>query len=396
MKPSDDFAKLLTVYEDALLDDVIPWWMEHGIDWEMGGVTEAIAEDGQVYSYDKPIWSLGRALFVWSKLYNDIGKRDEWLDVANRMCEFLLPIGRKSGWVWPGKVHRDGSVMDPSRAIYADGFAMMGLTEYAQATGDEDAMAGAVATYETVRERMRTPGVHLAVPEAVADVAKTHGISMISASVFHELGILLDDAEILKAGHDHAAMILDEYLKPEERILHEYLALDGSLLQRPPGQEIIAGHAIESMWFLMNIFEDRHEKWRIAQCVEAVKWHLEACWDEECGGMFLFLDAEDGKLKQREGQSKIMWPHTEALVALLLGYELTGEKWCLEWYDRVHEWTWAHFPVAEYGEWHRGVARDGSFPWGVTGEGKMPRKEPFHLPRALITCVTILQRLAGR
>ncbi len=394
VKPSDDMGKLLEFYESALLDDVVPWWIEHGIDWEQGGVTEIIAEDGTVASYDKSVWSLGRALFVWSRLYNLIGRRHEWLDIANRIFEFVLPIGLENDWIWPSAVHRDGSVKAPTTNIYADGFAIMGLTEYAKATGDEQAIAAALATYETVQERMGVLGTHLAVPESIAQIGKSHGISMIFSSVYHELGKLLDDAEILAAGHQHAVQILDQFLRTDEKIMREYIALDGSLLDTPEGRETIAGHTIESMWFLIRIFRDRREKARIAQCIEAIKWHLEACWDQEYGGMLLFLDTINGSLVQREGQHKTMWPHGEALVALLLAYEECGEQWCLDWYDRVHEWSWKHFPVPEHGEWHAQVARDGSHPWGVGGPGKMPRKEPFHLPRALIMCVDVLQRLA--
>ena len=91
-----------------------------------------------------------------------------------------------------------------------------------------------------------------------------------------------------------------------------------------------------------------------------------------------------------------MWPHTEALYALLLCHEVTAEPWCLQWYDRLHAWAWAHFPNREHGEWHRQVERDGSFPWGVEGPGPRPRKEPFHLPRMLILTTELLRRLAAR
>ncbi len=395
VRPSDDMEQLLQLYESALLDDVIPWWMEHGIDWEQGGVTETIAEDGTIASYDKSIWSLGRALFVWSRLYNLIGRRWEWLDVANRICEFMLPIGLENGWVWPGSVHRDGTLKNPSNAVYADGFAIMGLTEYAQATGDKRATEAARATYETLPKRMEALGTHLATPESIAQIGKCHGISMIFSTVFHELGKLLDDAEILQAGHDHAVLIQDQFLKPERKLVLEYTALDGSELDPPEGRFAIPGHAIESMWFGIHIFRDRYEKNRIATAAEAIKWHVEAAWDPEYGGLFHAIDADGDTDRVSPDGLKIMWPHTEALYALLLAYEASGEQWCLDWYDRVHEWSWQHFPVSEHGEWHRQVARDGSHPWGVDGPYEKPRKEPFHLPRALIMCVDVLRRLAG-
>ncbi len=49
---------------------------------------------------------------------------------------------------------------------------------------------------------------------------------------------------------------------------------------------------------------------------------------------------------------KVWWPHVEALYGTLLAHHLTGEPWCLEWYQKVADWTWAHFPSAGV----RGVA----------------------------------------
>lgn len=392
---SIEFSSLLQQYETELLGNVIPWWMKHGIDWENGGVTETIHEDGRVAAYDKSVWSLGRALFVWSRLYNLIGRRHEWLDVADRIFEFMLPIGRDNDWVWPGRVDREGNLLKPSTGVYADGFAIMGLTEYALATGNPQAVEAALATYESTQARMAELGPHLATPEPIADRAKCHGISMIFSTVLHELGKLVDDADILQAGHEHAVLIQDLFLKPDRRMVLEYTALDGSELDAPEGRVLIPGHAIESMWFGIHIFRDRDEPERVARAVEAIKWHMELSWDYRYGGMHHMLDAYGENTDEMLNRSKIMWPHTEALYALLLAYEASGQQWCLDWYERVHDWSWKYLPVPEHGEWHRQVACDGSpLPDPPRADGR-PRKEPFHLPRALIMCVDVLQRLAA-
>ncbi|MGI9071817.1 MAG: AGE family epimerase/isomerase [Bryobacteraceae bacterium] len=47
------------------------------------------------------------------------------------------------------------------------------------------------------------------------------------------------------------------------------------------------------------------------------------------------MDAEGREPFVRNWDKKAWWPHTEALYALVLSYQLTGEQWCLEWYDKV-------------------------------------------------------------
>jgi hypothetical protein len=72
--------------------------------------------------------------------------------------------------------------------------------------------------------------------------------------------------------------------------------------------------------------------------------------------------------------------HVEALVALAMGYSLTGRAGCLDWFRRVHDYTWAHFPDPQYGEWFGYLNRRGEVLLPLKG-GKW--KGCFHVPRGL-------------
>ncbi|MBU6409793.1 MAG: AGE family epimerase/isomerase, partial [Verrucomicrobia bacterium] len=80
--------------------------------------------------------------------------------------------------------------------------------------------------------------------------------------------------------------------------------------------------------------------------------------------------------------------HTEALYALLLAHEVTGERWCEAWFDRVYEWAFRHFPMPDVGEWRQRLDRAGKPTRQVVA---LPVKDPFHLPRALILSLELLQ-----
>ncbi|HCU37587.1 MAG TPA: hypothetical protein DGT21_19790 [Armatimonadetes bacterium] len=395
MRPSDDFSALKDFFLKELLDNSIPWWMEHAIDRDNGGVCTFIEDDGTVLSTDKYMWSQLRALYTWSALCNRIEPRAEWLDVASSIYEFVQRAERGPGGEWAYVVDKDGRIIEGANSIYSDGFAIMGMTEYARATGNQQAVDTALQTYESVVERLERPGSYGTEPYVIPEGGKAHGISMIFSTVYHALGAYATDVEILRAGHEHAEMILDIYRRPERKLLPEYAALDGSELDAPEGKMVIPGHVIESMWFGLHIWRDRGEPDRISQALECLRWHLEAGWDEECGGIFSSILTE-GQDPKRVEANKLMWPQTEALYALLLAYEMSGEQWCLDWYDRVHEWAWTHLPVPEYGEWHRQVARDGSALPDPPTPGNHPRKEPFHLPRSLMMCIDVLRRLTGK
>ena len=56
----------------------------------------------------------------------------------------------------------------------------------------------------------------------------------------------------------------------------------------------------------------------------------------------------------------------------------------------MHNYAFGHFPVAEHGEWTQKLDRRGR---KLTEVVALPVKDPFHLPRALILCADVLQRL---
>ncbi|NLS80024.1 MAG: AGE family epimerase/isomerase [Chloroflexi bacterium] len=391
MKVHARFADLLAIYRAELLERVVPFWMEHSIDRRNGGFLSCVSDAGEVLSEDKYMWSQLRAIYTFSKLYNRIERRQEWLDVAWNTYVFVKRCGRDEQGRWVYAVDKDGRVLQGATSIYADGFAIYGLTELARATGDREVLDLALETYRGAQRQLAQPGSYGTAPYTLPQGIKAHGVSMIFSSVFGELGELTGDPEIVAASLHHAREVMDVYRRPERRLLFEFASLDGQLVDSPQGRSIVPGHAIESMWFMMHVFRRLGDQARIRQAAETIRWHLERGWDREHGGILLGLDAEGGEPWWQFADTKLWWPHTEALYALLLAYEQTREDWCLEWYEQVHDYAFTHFPVPTHGEWTQKLDRYGK---PLTQTVALPVKDPFHLPRALIHCIDVLERLA--
>lgn len=49
-------------YRSLLLDGIVPFWLDRGIDWEHGGVLSCMTDDGTPISGDKYIWSPLRSI----------------------------------------------------------------------------------------------------------------------------------------------------------------------------------------------------------------------------------------------------------------------------------------------------------------------------------------------
>ncbi len=150
-----DFSSLLTQYRAELLDRTIPFWLKYGIDWQNGGVCTCIADDGKVLSGDKYAWSQLRAVWTFSALYNKIERKQEYLDVATHIFNFIKHYGHNSKGEWYFCLDQNGKpLFDSATSIYCDGFAIYGFTEFARATGNQEAIDLARQAYANVMQRL--------------------------------------------------------------------------------------------------------------------------------------------------------------------------------------------------------------------------------------------------
>ena len=182
-----DIENLYRQYRGLLLDDVVPFWFRHGIDWEHGGVLSCIRDDGSLVSGDKFIWSQARSVWTFSALYNRIEKRPEFLRAAENSIRFLLANGRDQDGRWVYHTTREGGVIEGPTSIYTDCFVVYGFSEYYRATKDERLLSIALETFDRVRRRVDEPDFNETAPYPLPFGWKNHGIPMILSDVANEL-----------------------------------------------------------------------------------------------------------------------------------------------------------------------------------------------------------------
>jgi len=380
-------SDLLQQYRRLLFDDIVPFWWKHGVDHELGGVLSSMHEDGSPVSSDKYIWSQARFAWVCSALYNRIEARPEFLETARKTVAFLLTHGRGDDGKWVYRTTREGRTVEGPISIYADCFAVYGLSEYYRATKDEHALAVALDTYRQIQSRVDDPAFSDTAPYRLPAGRRPHAIPMMLTEVSNELAITTGDTTIEQAAERAAMQVLDCFVRREWQVLIEFVDWNYRPLPDNEGTAVMPGHAIESMWFILHWARRVKNEEAIARAVEVIRWHLEKGWDPQYGGIFLGIDALGGEPYIANAEKKLWWPHTEALYALLLAHHLTGESWCWEWYERVHEWSFQHFGATGYGEWRQRLNRAGK---PIEDLIALPVKDPFHLPRAVILILQLL------
>jgi N-acylglucosamine 2-epimerase len=151
--------ELTAQYRHALLDDIIPFWLKHGLDHEYGGFLHWLDRDGSVYGSDKNIWVQCRSgVWIFARLYNTVERRQEWLDAAASAMDFVT----RYAFDWDGRMYftvtRDGRPLRKRRYLFAESFGVIACAEYFKATGDESYLQRAVEIYRLMLSYHRTPG----------------------------------------------------------------------------------------------------------------------------------------------------------------------------------------------------------------------------------------------
>lgn len=386
-----DFRQLAVQYKTALLEDVLPFWEQHSIDWECGGYFTCLDREGNVYDTDKFIWLQNRQVWTFSMLYNRLEKRDEWLQIAKHGADFLAQHGRAPDGNWYFALDRQGHPLVQPYNIFSDCFAAMAFSQYALASGDEQARAIALQAYENVLRRKDNPKGQYSKAVPGARPLKALAIPMILANLTLELDWMLPADRLDQVIDLTLHEVIGDFCDGECGLMFENVAPNGSHVNCFEGRLITPGHGIEAMWFVMDIARRRDDQALIDKAVDIVLNILDFGWDNEYGGLYYFMDAEGHPPQQLEWDQKLWWVHQETLIALAMGYRLTKREACWQWYERVHEYAWPHFADPDYGEWFGYLNRRGEVILNLKG-GKW--KGCFHTPRAMYLCWQQFEQLS--
>lgn len=391
---SDGRAELASFYHGTLLGDVIPFWLRHGMDREHGGIITSLDRDGTVADTDKSVWFQGRAGWMFATLYNTVESRAEWLEAARSCVEFIRRhCFGPDGKMW-FSVTREGRPLRMRRYVYSESFAAIAFAAHAKAGSDSRAAEDAVKTFATYLRYSFEPGVMTPKFEPTRP-AKSIGAHMIGIATAQELRANLGDVRV--AGRTctewidrSIAEIERDFMKPEHAALMELVAPDGGVIDHFDGRTLNPGHAIEAAWFIAHEGKLRGDQRLVRIGCTILDWMWARGWDEECGGIYYFRDLRGLPVQEYWHDMKFWWPHNEAIIATLLAWTLTGDAKYARWHRMAHDWSFAHFPDPEHGEWYGYLHRDGSVSSRLKG-GMW--KGPFHLPRMLWYCWQTLAAL---
>ena len=139
--------------QDVLENNILRFWLDKMQDRERGGFYGRIDGHMQLHpEAEKGAILNARILWSFSAAYRVLHK-PEYLEAAKRAKDYILAhfIDEEFGGVY-WSVDCEGRPLDTKKQFYAIGFAIYGLSEYARATEDKEALDYALQLFDCIEE----------------------------------------------------------------------------------------------------------------------------------------------------------------------------------------------------------------------------------------------------
>ena len=380
---------LRETYRDGLLNDTLPFWLNHSVDKEHGGFITSLDRDGSIVDTDKGVWQQGRFTWLLAELYNNVEQRPEWLEMALHGIRFIDDhcFDESDGRMW-FHLAREGTPIRKRRYAFSESFAAIAYGELAKATGRSEFAEKAKATFQQFIEHNLDPQ---GVEPKFTDARPGRGIGfpMITINTAQELRESINLERADKWIDRSIDTIRKFHIKEDIECVVETVGVNGELLDHFDGRTLNPGHAIEGAWFIMAEGKHRNDHSLIQLGCQMLDWMWQRGWDNEHGGMLYFTSVDENPVQEYWHDMKFWWPHNETIIATLMAFHLTGDPKYKDWHRQVHDWAYKHFADAEDGEWFGYLRRDGTI--SNTLKGNL-WKGPFHLPRMQLMCWQLLEK----
>ncbi len=396
---NNKITTLRTEVEHELTTGILPFWMEKMADNVQGGFYGRIDGDDKLHA-DAPKGAILNARILWtfSAAYRLL-RKPEYLETATRAKRYIIDKFYDNdfgGVYW--SLTADGKPLDTKKQVYAQGFAIYGLSEYARATGDREALDYAVKLFETVEkysfDRDRNGYIEAFTREwkPIEDMRLSDKDENTSKTMNTHLHILEPYANLYRVWKDERLErqlrnMLDLFTGKilNKKTYHLDLFFDN--YWRTDGNIISYGHDIEASWLIHEAALVLGDETLLKQ-IEPVIVNIARAADEGLnpdGSMiyerFVAEDHTDCELH--------WWVQAENVVGHVNLYQHFGDETALD--TAMKCWRFIKDKIIDHanGEWH----------WSLMPDGTVNRRDdkagfwkcPYHNGRM---CMEIIERFA--
>jgi len=398
----------------VLEDNILSFWLNKMQDQEHGGFYGQMKGDGTlVPTANKGGILNARILWSFSAAYRVLGKA-EYLEAATRAKDYILNhfIDKEYGGIY-WELDYLGNPVDTKKQFYAIGFAIYGLSEYARATGDAEALKYAIQLFHTIEEHSldkqyngyieactrdwgviadmrlsdldenypKSQNTHLHIIEPYANLYRT----FCELEAKGTLPAFVDSdtkASVKAALRNLIDIFCDKILNPETHHLDLFFDMDW---KRGAGQLESYGHDIECSWLMHEaalVLGDKDVLAKVEPIVQLVAKASEKGLNAD-GSITHEANVDTGYVDA----DRHWWVQAENVVGWVNIYQHFGDASALQKAEKCWQYIKDNLIDHELGEWY----------WSRDPEGNINKKDdhagfwkcPYHNSRM---CLEIIER----
>lgn len=384
---------------DVLLElegDILPYWAGRMVDPRGGFYGRIDGDDNLVADAPKGAILNARILWTFAAAYRLL-RNPRYLEIAERAKREIIDrfYDKEYGGVY-WSLDADGRPLDTKKQFYALGFAIYGLSEFARATGDAEALDYAIRLFRDIETHSLDP-VNGGYIEAMTrdwqpisdmrlsdkdlNATKTMNTHLHIIEPYTNLLRVWRDPALLDATERLLNLFLDRIINPANRC-HLGLFFDDNWNCIDRGA-ISYGHDIEASWLLLETAQVLGNPELLERTLKITARVAEAAFEGRCvDGSMIYERHPDG----RYDNDKHWWVQAENVVGQLYLYRFHNRP---EMLARANQ-SWQYIKnnlIDPKGEWH----------WSIT-DGRPNRRDdkagfwkcPYHNARMCLELITQL------
>lgn len=349
---------------------ILPFWMQNVVDKKNGGFNGQVLNDNTV-TEDAPrsIILYSRILWTFSASHR-ISQKNSYRSVAERAYNYIMNYFWDEvygGVYW--MVDNNGKAIEQKKHVYAQAFAIYGLSEFYRATSTSTALNRAIDLYHLLKKysfqsdgtgyheaftrhwtplndvrlsdkddaQQRSMNTHLHLFEAFTNLYRTQQ----NEDLKNDLTALIQlfFGPIYNKDTNHFYTFFDEKWNPTTDI-YSY------------------GHDIEAAWLLLDASrvlknnELIEKSYELTLSLADVTLHEGV--DPEVGGLF-----HNGCSGKAVDSDKHWWAQAEAIVGFIYAYNVSNNEKHLHAAVNIWKFVKKYLIDQRYGEWYFRVDRNG-------------------------------------
>jgi mannobiose 2-epimerase len=393
----NELKKLKAEVKEELVSNILPFWMEKMTDSGDGGFYGRMDGSGRIYdNADKGCVLNSRILWTFSSAFRVL-KNTDYLKTAERSKDFLLDnfFDKEYGGVFWLLDHK-GKMKDGKKQIYAQAFAIYGLTEYYRATNERKSLDKAIELFSLIEKysydeqfdgyfeafskewgalddlrlsskdanEKKTMNTHLHVLEAYTNLYRIWKDDLLKKRLEKLIGVFTD--RIVNNQTFNLNMFFDEEWNDKTEL-------------------VSYGHNIESAWLIneaAEVLDDEAVSGKVKEvCLKIAEASKKGIMDD--GSMIYEKFFKSGHLDT----DRHWWVQAETVVGFLNAYTLSWKKEYLDLCLAAWKFISDHLVDRQNGEWYWSV--DNNLQPNLKEDKAGFWKCPYHDSRM---CLEIIER----